>query len=506
LDAYEKLVEKYREVSLVEATFQIMEWDFEVYIPPAGTDQRGDELALLTQLRHRMLTSKDFGALLSEAERKPALDKLNPAQQRNLHLMRKLYDEATALPEKLVAAITKQSTTAVNVWKEAKAKKNWALFKPELAKLVDLQKERAAILQKVKRTKTPYDALIDFFEPKMTEDVVARVFTDLRQRLVPLVDRYAEASKKTDTAFLHRPVPVEVQRQLSVELANFLEYDVTSPKAGGRIDETEHPFTTGYYSDVRITTHYYPDNFVSSMYSVLHECGHALYDQGLPPEHKFQAVGDAASYGIHESQSRFVENIVGRSRPFVEYFLPRLNKVTKGVLKDISVDNFLRAVNRVERSKIRIEADEVTYSLHIIIRFEIERDLFGGRVSVPDLPSVWNDKYQKYLGAKIENDSEGVMQDTHWASGYYGYFPSYALGNIYGGQFLQAMQKDLPSWQDQIGQGKFGAVKKWMVEHVHRRGALYDPEDLVFRITGERLNATPFVSYLENKYAKLFGH
>lgn len=505
MDTYEKLVEKYREIALVEATFQIMQWDFEVYIPPAGSDQRGDELALLMQLRHRMLTGKEFGTLLSEAERKPAVEKLNPGQKRNLHLMRKLYDEATALPEKLVAAIAKQQTTAVNVWKEAKAKRNWSLFQPELAKLVELHRERAGILQKVKRTKTPYDALIDYFEPKMTEDSIASVLTNLRQRLVPLVDRYAEASKKTDTSFLHRPVPVEVQRQLSVELANFLEYDVTSPKAGGRIDETEHPFTTGYYSDVRITTHYYPENFVSSMYSVLHECGHAIYDQNFPSEYKFQAIGDAASYGIHESQSRFVENMVGRSRPFVEYFLPRVNKIAKGVLKDISVDNFLRAINRVERSKIRIEADEVTYSLHIIIRFEIERDLFGGRINVSDLPAVWNEKYQKYLGVKIQHDSEGVLQDTHWASGYFGYFPSYAMGNIYGGQFVQTMQKEIPNWLEQIGQGKFGAAKKWMVEHVHRVGALYDPEDLVFHVTGERLNATPFVSYLEAKYSKLFS-
>jgi carboxypeptidase Taq len=482
-----------------------MQWDEETYIPPAGIDQRGDQMALLMQLRHRLLTDKKFGGLLSQTERKPGVDKLNPGQQRNLHLIRKLYDEATALPEKLVAAIAKQQSVAVNVWKQAKAAKNWTLFRPELAKLVELNKERAGILMKVKHTKTPYEALIDYFEPRMTADTISTVFTNLRQRLVPLVDRCAEASKKVDTSFLKRPVPIETQKQISLELAKFLEYDVTSPKAGGRIDETEHPFTTGYYADVRITTHYYENNFASSMYSVLHESGHALYDQNFPPDWKFQPVGDAASYGIHESQSRFVENIVGRSPEFTRYWFPHLNKLLKGALKDVAVDAFLRAINRVERSKIRIEADELTYSLHIIIRFEIERDLFAGKVDVPDLPAVWNEKYQKYLGVKIDNDSEGVMQDTHWASGYYGYFPSYALGNIYGGQFVQTMQKEIPDWLGQIGQGKFSAVKKWMVDHVHRAGALYDPEDLVQRVTGERLNAAPFIAYLEAKYSKLFN-
>ena len=232
-----------------------------------------------------------------------------------------------------------------------------------------------------------------------------------------------------------------------------LGYDTASPNAGGRVDETEHPFTTGYYDDVRITTHYYPDNFASSLFSVLHETGHALYEQNLNPEWMYQPIGSPCSYGIHESQSRFYENIVGRSREFWTGFLPKSNRPHLA-WQNWSWTQFVQAVNKVERSKIRIEADEVTYSLHIIIRFELERDLFADKITVDELPEVWNQNYNDYLGVEIKNDSEGVMQDTHWASGLFGYFPSYALGNIYNGQILAAITKAVPDWRSQLAEGK----------------------------------------------------
>jgi carboxypeptidase Taq len=379
------------------------------------------------------------------------------------------------------------------------------MVEPELAKMIDLSKKLAGIIQEVRDTPTLYDALIDDFEPNMTQTTIDRVFTAMAKKLVPLAEKCIIPSKDLDASVLRRKVPIEAQRQIATFLGDFVQYDTTSPEAGGRIDETEHPFTSGYFDDVRITTHYYEDNIASAIYSVLHELGHAIYGQGHPQGFKWRAIGDASSYGIHESQSRFIENMIGRSPEFISFFYPHLNKFTNNVFKDIAIEDFIRIVNRVERSKIRIESDEVTYSLHIIIRFDIERDLFADKISVTDLPQVWIDKYDEYLNVSIDNDAEGAMQDTHHFSGYFGYFPSYALGNIYGGQFLQTMIKDHPDWLDQIGRGEFSKVKQWMVDHIHQKGNLYDPEDLVHHVTGEKLNSQPFMDYLEAKYSKIFN-
>jgi carboxypeptidase Taq len=240
------------------------------------------------------------------------------------------------------------------------------------------------------------------------------------------------------------------------------------------------------------------------LYSVLHEGGHALYDQNYPREYIYQPIGSAASYGIHESQSRFVENMIGKSPEFLSFILPRLRKIVGKSLRGVKLTEFIAAVNQVKPSKIRIEADEVTYGLHIIIRFEMERDIFSGKLKVNELPQVWNEKYAKYLGVEIENDSEGVMQDTHWASGYYGYFPSYALGNIYAGMFLKKLRKDSPNWKKEIKKGNFEPTRKWLVENIHQKGNLHDPTDLIKNVTGERIKVQPFINYLEKKFRSIY--
>jgi carboxypeptidase Taq len=298
---------------------------------------------------------------------------------------------------------------------------------------------------------------------------------------------------------------MDIQKRISKYLARFIDYDVESKKAGGRIDETEHPFTTGYYDDVRITTHYYENNIASSIFSVLHEGGHAIYDQNLNPDWKYQPIGDSCSLGFHESQSRYLENIVGRSQEFWKYFYPKLKELTGSVFSDVDLDSFVFAINQVKASKIRTEADEVTYCLHVIIRFEIEREIMDDKISVDDLPEIWNQKYLDYLNVEIENDSEGVMQDSHWAGGAIGYFPTYALGNIYSGQILSKMQKDIYDWRNQITKGNLHEVKQWLTENIYRYGNLYDPTDLIKKITDEKLNIQPFLSHLNNKYAKLYG-
>jgi len=503
---YDKLMAKAKEITILQTIESIVHWDMETKMPPKGINIRSQQLAMLSQIGHRMSTDPEIETLLSKIEKHPNYDNLDKLQKRNVYLIRKNYDEQTKLPEELVVETARQEAITVNVWKKAKAAKDYSMFKPELKKMLELRKKAAEILMEVKGTATPYDALIDIFEPKMTAEMITKVFGELKEGLVSIIKKCLNAPKQPDTTFLKRKVPVDVQRKISNELAKFMEYDIESPKAGGRIDETEHPFTTGYYDDVRITTHYYENNLASSLFSILHEGGHAMYGQNLKPEWIYQPIGDGSSFGFHESQSRFVENIVGRSREFWVYFLPKLKKLTGNTLSNVALDDFVHAINQVKPSKIRVEADEVTYCLHVIIRFEIERELIAGKIAVADLPEIWNQKYKEYLGVDIKNDSEGVMQDTHWASGYFGYFPSYALGNILSGQLLATMERDTPNWKDQIAKGNFQNVKKWLTENVHQHGNLYDPADLIKKITGEKTNVNRYLEYLNKKYSWIYGY
>ena len=503
-DAYKSLMRRVEEMITLGSAGSILQWDMETKMPPRGIGLRSRQLALMEKMGHGMATDPEVGKLINQITSSQGYESLDAIQKRNVHLTKKAYDEATKLPEELVVETARQQAITIDVWKKAKASKDYAAFRPDLEKLFELRKRAAELLMEVKETRTPYDALVDIFEPKMTTEMISGVFGKLRPRLMEVVEKCA-SSPKPDVSFISRRVPTEVQRKISESLAGFMGYDVSSSEAGGRIDETEHPFTSGYFDDVRITTHYHEDNFASNIFSVLHEGGHALYEQNLPREWMFQPVGSGCSSGIHESQSRFVENIVGRSHEFWRFFLPKLKGMTGEAISDVGLDNFVRAVNKVEPSKIRIESDEVTYSLHIIIRFEIERDLFAGKVTIPELPRVWNEKYEDYLGIRVQNDSEGVMQDTHWASGLFGYFPSYALGNIYDGMILEAMERDLPDWRGGITTGGFGDIKGWLEEHIHKHGNLYDPADLIKMVSGRSMTIEPFIRYLDDKMSTLYG-
>lgn len=503
--SYKKLIEKVRDIIVLQSATRIVDWDTETMMPPRAIKLRSQQLALLSRIGHKMVTSPGIKKLIEEVRKHPEYDRLNAVQKRNVDLIKKDHEEQAKLPEDLVAEIAKQRTIAVDVWKKAKAAKDFSMFNPELGKLVDLEKRAAQILMEVKQTTTPYDALIDIFEPKMPSETINKIFGELRDGLILLIRKCQTAPKQPDVSILKRRVPIDMQRKISKMIARFVGYDIESREAGGRIDETEHPFTTGYYDDVRVTAHYYEKNFTSAIFSALHECGHAIYDQNLNPEWMYQPVGEGCSYGFHESQSRFVENMIGRSREFWIYFLPKLKQLTGKILFNIDLDAFVQAVNLVRPSKIRIDADEVTYGLHIIIRFKLEQELFADKITVAELPQVWNQGYKDYLGMDIENDSEGVMQDTHWASGYYGYFPSYTIGNIYSGQILAAMEKDLPGWKNQIARGSFQDVKEWLIKNVHRYGRLYDPLDLIKKITGEEISVEPYLNYLKQKYSKLYS-
>ena len=503
--AYKSLLKRTKQRIVLQSAESIIQWDMETMMPPKAVEQRSQQLALLSLLSHKMSTAPEIGKLLNAILKDSQYEALNEVEKRNIHLIKKNYYEQTALPEKLVSEIAKQQAITVNVWKKAKKAKNFAILKPELEKLVNLSKQAAQIRMKVKETTTPYDALLDNYEPKMTTEAITATFNELQRGLATIAEKTQNSQNQPNTSVLRIRVPVEKQREIARSLTKTLSYDTDSPKAGGRIDETEHPFTNGYYDDVRITTHYHPDNYTSSIFSVIHETGHALYEQNLNSKWKYQPVGSPCSYGFHESQSRLYENIIGRSEEFWTHMLPKLKQIAEPTLSDVSVSQFVHAINKVEPSKIRIEADEVTYNLHVIIRFQIEKDLFTDKISVNELPEIWNQKYKELLGVKVGNESEGVMQDTHWASGYYGYFPSYALGNIYSGQLLAELQKDLPNWRSQLSQGNLKVIKAWLVKNVHSCGNLYDPVDLIRRITGKELDAIPYLEYLGEKYSKLYN-
>jgi carboxypeptidase Taq len=505
LSSYKKLLEKTKNTITLNSAASILHWDMETKMPPRGIKLRSLQLALLSRIGHKMSTDPEIGRLLEETMKHPEYGSLDPVHKRNLYLIKKHYDEQTKLPEELVVETSKQQAITIDTWKKAKAAKNFSKFKPELEKLFSLRRQAAEILMDVKETATPYDALIDIFEPKMTAEAISKVFKELREGLISVLRKCEESPKQPDTSILNRPLSIAAQQKIGKLLADFIGYDTSSATSGGRIDETEHPFTTGYYDDVRITTHYYPNRFVSSIFSILHEGGHALYEQNLKQEWMFQPVGDACSMGVHESQSRFVENIVGRSPEFWTYFLPKLKQSAGNRLSDVKLDDFVHAINQVTPSKIRVEADEVTYGLHVIIRFNLERDLFADKIAVDELPQVWNESYSQILGVTVEDDSEGVMQDTHWASGLYGYFPTYALGNIYSGQILSRLDEDIQDWRMQVSVGDFGDVKQWLVKNVHSQGNLYSPPELIKNITGKELTVYPYLDYLNKKYSGLYG-
>ncbi|MCW3995615.1 MAG: carboxypeptidase M32 [Candidatus Bathyarchaeota archaeon] len=502
--AYKELLSKFKDIMVLSTAQGIIHWDMETMMPPKAVEQRSQQLALLSRLHHKLATDPDIGKLLKTIQTSLDYESMGQVEKRNLYLINKSYQEQTALPERLVSELSMQEAITVNLWKKAKAKKDFNLYKADLKKLLDLSKQAAEILMKVKETKTPYEALIDNFEPKMPAQTITETFNQLLAGLKPLIAKIESCQTKPSTDILNCPVPVEEQRKIAQLITQMLGYDTVSAAACGRIDETEHPFTSGCYDDVRITTHYHPDNFSSSIFSVLHETGHAIYEKNLNQEWKYQPVGSTCSFGIHESQSRFYENIIGRSQEFWASFLPKIRQ-TSSALSNVELEPFVQAINRVERSKIRIEADEVTYSIHIIIRFELERDLFADKLNIDELPQAWNQKYADYLDVKIQNDSEGVMQDTHWASGLYGYFPSYALGNIYSGQIRTALTKTAPNWLNQLSEGNLQTVNEWLKDNIHSKGDLYDPQELIKLATGQELDSQPFLQYLNEKYARLYG-
>lgn len=493
-----------REITLIEHIAATLAWDEETYMPPAAVEERGDQLAFLSALAHEKATVAEIGGLLdslgSTSERPGGQESLPEYDRAYLRVMRRAYDQKTKLPTELVSELAKATSLSQAAWAKARAANDFKAFEPHLKTMVGLSQRIAACLDP---RKGAYDVLLDRYEEGASRASIAAVFTPLRTELVRIMDA-VKAKPQVDDACLRRRCPEADQVRLSEYFMKVLSYDLDR----GRLDKTAHPFTTTLgESDVRITTRYHEDFFPSSLFSTLHEGGHALYELGIAPGAAYTrtSLAAASSMAVHESQSRMWENMVGRSMGFWRNHLPEASRILAPVLDGVGLDSFYRAVNKVEPSLIRVEADEVSYGLHIILRFELEAALISGDLAVGDLPGAWNEGMKRFLGVTPPDDASGCMQDIHWAVGLFGYFPSYALGNLIAAQLWEAMKAQGLDPAAAVERGELSAILAWLRANVHAPGAAYAPDELVRRATGAPLDAAHFVRYLDAKYAGVYG-
>jgi carboxypeptidase Taq len=497
--AYAELLRRIKEHALLASCASVLGWDERTYMPRQGSAHRAEQMALLARLTHEMLTAPEIGQLLSEVEGSSLVKDPESAAAVNVREIRRSYDRAVKLPKELVEELARVTTRAQQVWQEARHANDFAAFQPWLEKIVHLKRQEAAAIG---YKGVPYDALLDEYEPGATTAEITRVFADLRAELVPLVGAIIGSGKKAPRDILERDYPVDRQHVFGEAAAAAIGFDFAS----GRLDTTTHPFCSGMGpGDCRITTRYNPRRFNDAFFGILHEAGHGIYEQGLDPEQFGTPLGSAVSLGIHESQSRMWENLVGRSRPFWEHFFPRARQTFFDSLHNVGLDDFIFAINDVQPSFIRVEADEATYNMHIILRFEMEQALVSGDLKPADVPSVWNEKFQKSFQLTPPTDTLGCLQDIHWSMGGLGYFPTYTLGNLFAAQFMEQARQDLGDLDGDFRRGEFGQLKGWLNEKVHRPGQRFRAIDLCRRVTGKPLSHKPLLSYLKKKYAPLYG-
>lgn len=490
----EKTYAHARRVSLISTTMAMLEWDQHTYMPERAGEYRSDQVTWLSEELHRLQTNEQYGEWLKSLQDSELAKDTTTPHAANLRGLYRDYLKNVQLPERLVSALAKATSRGQQVWVEARSQNDFEMFLPFLEEIVRLRIEEATILQQTGRTK--YDSLLDQYEEGADSNEIAQVFAGLRTELVPIVQKASEL-ERTDSKKLTFPNPfsAEPQRKLSRFVAERIGFDFER----GRLDETAHPFctTTGPH-DHRILTRYLTDSYCSGMYGVLHEAGHGMYEQGLPIEYFGLPAGSAASLGVHESQSRLWENMVGRSRGFWKWLLPHAKNFLPE-LASCSLDQVVADVNRVEPSLIRVEADEATYNLHIFVRFELEKEMIDGGLNPRELPERWRDAYTEMLGVEPPNDAKGVLQDVHWSAGLIGYFPTYALGNLYAAQLYQAAERDLGNLEEQFEAGEFQPLLDWLRTNIHSKGRCHLPHVMVQTVTGQNLSAQPFLSYLRQK-------
>jgi carboxypeptidase Taq len=495
-DTLTTLRRRWRTIHDLQEAQGVLDWDQQTMMPRKGAEQRGQQVSALAAVIHEKLVAPELGELLERAA--SASTALDPATAADLRELQRARRRALRLPGELVAEPARVCALAQSAWEEAHAAGDFARFQPHLERVLEVTRQVAAALRE--EGATAYDALLDEYEPGMDEATLTALFDGLQPRLVALLERLQGAAHRPRTDLLEGSFPVEAQERLLREIVARMGFDLEA----GRLDRSVHPFTSGTLRDVRITVRYREQSFLPAIFGAIHEAGHALYQQGLDPERFRDPAGSYCSLGIHESQSRLWENLLGRSRPFWRHFLPRLKAAMSGRLDALELDPFHEAINVVRPSLIRVDADEVTYNLHIILRFELERALIGGELEVADLPGAWSERTERLLGLRPPSDREGALQDVHWSAGLFGYFPTYALGNLYGAQFLAAMRGDLAGLDRLLAAGELEPVKRWLNDRIHRQGRIHLAPELCRRVTGAALSIDALLEHLEGKYAAIY--
>ncbi len=499
-EAYKELCERGREISLLGSIAGVLGWEERVYMPRAAGNLRSQQQSLLAGMMHKKFTDPKIGDLIAACEDSELTKDPESPEAANIREFRWEYDKQTKLPQQLVEEFARTTSLAQGEWQQARARGDFSMFLPWLEKVVDLCKRRAEAFG---YEDEPYDALLDCFEPGARTKEVAEVFEHLRADLVDLVGRIKDAPKKPDESIILRSYPVDLQRVFGEMVAAAQGFDFQA----GRLDITTHPFCSGFGpGDTRITTRYNANRFNDALFGIMHETGHALYEMGIDKEKYFGTpMGESTSLGIHESQSRMWENQIGRSREFWVYFLPLAKRIFRDALSDVSLDDFYGAINYVAPSYIRVEADEATYNLHILLRFELERGLLTDQIKPADIPSEWNSRFKKYFGIEINNDADGCLQDVHWSGGMIGYFPTYTLGNLYSAQFFAKLRQDIPDMGEQMERGDLSGILNWLRQNIHRHGRRYRAQDLCRKVTGKPLSHKPLIDYMNVKFGEIYG-
>jgi carboxypeptidase Taq len=492
-DALAQLKERMAEVQDLGKIGRLLSWDQQTMMPPAGTAHRADQFSTLVRIAFERFTDPAVGKLLDEL--RPVEESLEPDSDDAalIRLVRRDYEKAVNVPATLRAEMARASAEARPVWVKAKAESDFASFLPSLERIVELKLQYVDCV--ADGADERYDVLLDDYEPQTTTAEVRTLFEELKPPLVELIAELRE--REVDTSFLHGDFPPDRQRDLAHEVVELFGHRPDS----WRIDPTEHPFASGPgRDDVRITTNYHPDS-LESLFSTMHEYGHGLYSHQQPQHLERLPTGGPCSLGIHESQSRLWENLVGRSRPFWQLFYPRLQATYPEQLGGVDLERFHAGIHAVTPSLIRIQADEVTYGMHVMLRFELEQDMVEGRIELRDLPQRWNEKMWDYLGVEVPDDGQGVLQDVHWSGGSIGYFSTYLIGTVASVQIWQAVLRDIPDLEEKVGRGEFAPLRDWLGEHVHALGRKFSPQETLRRATGSAIAAQPYLDYLRANYA-----
>lgn len=490
-----------KKIRLLESLSHLLEWDQETNMPEAAAEIRSEQLKLVADLIHQERTGKGFSAALGKLidldSGKVLIKNLPLPSRAALREWRRDFLMAKALPKSFVGAFAQLASQAMTLWAKARKENAFKAFAPTLEKIVSMCRKKADYLGFKEH---PYDALLDTFEPHMTIEEIDRIFPPLQKKITALLKKI-NAQKPIDSSCIEGKFSGTKQLQFSHKLLDALGYE----SAKGRLDLSTHPLTIALHPfDARITTRIHPTLPMECISAVLHECGHALYEMGLLPEYYGSPLGETISLGIHESQSRFWETYIGLSKPFWQHFYPLLQKTFARQLKSVSLDRFYRAINKVSASSIRVGADEVTYSLHIILRYEMEKELIAGTLKVQEIPEIWNSKMKEYLGITPKTDSEGCLQDIHWSMGGFGYFPTYTLGNLYASHFFKTLKKDHPDWEERVSKGEFLFIKKWLNEKIHKYGRTYTAAELVKKVSHESLSLDVYMDYLSQKFTAIY--